>query len=251
MSPSQDEESAKTSRTVDTVHPANVDRINERSKSFAGQDAQVLQSGVNDDTSFDGARQPDIPWSVGASKLDRLSLDVCGPQSENVEGGMEVKDAVHLLSRRKIEKLRSVRDALKLERDNLQMKVAHAAKERDAAVLRSQDFERQIGKQTASINALTREVNHLRHQFQQWKDDQLRWRNLPNRERTLLLEQIEAQRHQIEIWKGSAITTNSVAVSLAWQSSVDGAIRKEREKDSWVIDDLRREVEDLKSKAVG
>ena len=43
---------------------------------------------------------------------------------------------------------------------------------------------------------------------------------------------------------------NSVAVSLAWQSSVDEAIRKEREKDAWIVDSLRREIKDLKSKAL-
>lgn len=250
MSASQNEESIEPPKTVHPAQPLNVEGSDETSLSFAGEDVRIWLPGVKDDTAYEGAQHPQSPSDVGEAELARLSLEKYSPQSEDVEGGTGAKDAVQLLSQREIKRLQSVRDALTVERDDLQTKAAHATKDRDAAMSHARHLERQIRAQTASIDALTRKVQHLRHQLNQWKDDQLRWRSLPNRERILLLEQIEAQKHQIEIWKASAVERNSVAVSLAWQSSVDEAIRKEREKDAWIVDSLRREIKDLKSKAL-
>ena len=66
-------------------------------------------------------------------------------------------------------------------------------------------------------------------------------------ERTVLLQQLGRAIVDSEKWKAEAMERGNEAVSRAWQGSVDETVRREREKDAFVIKSLREEVEKLKA----
>ena len=66
-----------------------------------------------------------------------------------------------------------------------------------------------------------------------------------------LLKQVEAYKAEAAKWRNAAYGQGSEAVSRCWQASVDEAVRREREKDAFVIKALRDEITALKSKKEG
>lgn len=71
----------------------------------------------------------------------------------------------------------------------------------------------------------------------------------PNDDRAMLHDTIEGQRREIEEWRAEAVGRGHRAVSFCWQSSVDEAVRREREKDAFVIKALRDEIAQLQAKS--
>jgi hypothetical protein len=66
-----------------------------------------------------------------------------------------------------------------------------------------------------------------------------------------LLKQVEAYKALAAKWRNEAYGKGSEAVSRCWQASVDEAVRREREKDAFVMKVLRDELTALKSKKEG
>lgn len=66
-------------------------------------------------------------------------------------------------------------------------------------------------------------------------------------EKALLNQRIEMVEGEYHKWRNEALGKGSLSVSSVWQASVDEAVRKERTKDEYVIQDLRREIERLKA----
>jgi len=197
-------------------------------------------------------------------------------RSDIDEGSEEIKDAVLLSRRNLIHSLEKERETLSSERDDLrskneqlrsdlgqgqyqmetQDKYTEALKStivsleaelyRSNTQLRSQicDLSR------ARIDARLHEQNRLRDQ----DDDHLHSYNGANNshpyniEHTHLLQTIEHQSYEIERWRGEAMKVGSESVSRSWQAGVDEAVRREREKDAFVIKSLREELEMLRNR---
>jgi chromosome segregation ATPase len=70
-------------------------------------------------------------------------------------------------------------------------------------------------------------------------------------ERVVLLQQVEAYKAEAAKWRMDAFRQGSETVSRCWQASVDEAVRREREKDVFVMEVLRDEIAVLKSKKEG
>jgi hypothetical protein len=70
-------------------------------------------------------------------------------------------------------------------------------------------------------------------------------------ERVVLLQQVEAYKAEAAKWRMDAFRQGSETVSRCWQASVDEAVRREREKDAFVMEVLRDELAVLKSKQEG
>ena len=180
-----------------------------------------------------------------------------------------------LLRRHEIHRLESVRDGLWTEREQLQ----HDLKSSQAELLQARQ---QIEIQTSHADALQSKIGLLEQQLHD-EQDELRQqvhglsreladarmyeqtrahseddgiayatnamglRDSYGSETALLLERIDAQELEIEKWKGEATGRGNEAVSRSWQASVDEAVRREREKDAFVIIALREEIERLKA----
>ncbi|KAK4547112.1 hypothetical protein LTR36_001333 [Oleoguttula mirabilis] len=200
------------------------------------------------------------------SITDRLRTDI--------DEAAEVKDAVLLLRRQEIRRLERLNDALTRERDGLQSDLTKANSERNRVNTELVYLQKQVAIQTPRIEALETEVQHLRQQLSQSFPDLRMQLNGASRrladtrmqeasraragtdgfnsdhgrdatEKTLLLQTIQRQEFEVQRWKAEALGKGSEAVSRSWQGSVDEAVRKEREKDAWVIGSLRRELEQL------
>jgi hypothetical protein len=70
-------------------------------------------------------------------------------------------------------------------------------------------------------------------------------------ERVVLLQQVEAYKAEAAKWRMDAFRQGSEAISRCWQASVDEAVRRERQKDAFVMEMLRDELAVLKSKTEG
>ncbi|KAK5126695.1 hypothetical protein LTR85_009629 [Meristemomyces frigidus] len=196
----------------------------------------------------------------------------------DIDEAAEVKDAVLLLRRQEIRRLERLNEVLAKERDELRSNLVKADSERDVANTELKRTHKQVSIQTPRIEALETEVRNLRQQLSQSYPDLRRQLNGVFRELTdwriqdtgrsrvegqafghehhehsrdatekmLLLQTIQRQESEIEKWKAEAMSKGNEAVSRSWQGSVDEAVRKEREKDAWVIQSLRRELEQLR-----
>ena len=204
------------------------------------------------------------------SITDRLRTDI--------DEGSEVKDAVLLLRRQEIRRLENVRETLVTDRDQLQYDLKDARSEleharvqisiqtahSDALQMKVQSLEQQLSLQHGDlhrqVHALSRELTDARMYKQtraHTESDGLAVqgrvadaRGTQNSETALLLERIERQEREIQKWKAEAMGKGMEAVSRCWQGSVDEALRREREKDAYVIKALRKEIDRLKGDEV-
>ncbi|KAK5136272.1 hypothetical protein LTR08_003879 [Meristemomyces frigidus] len=202
------------------------------------------------------------------SLTDRVRTDI--------DEADEVKDAVLLLRRQEIRRLNSLNAAVVSERDDLYGDLMKANSERDRAQTELMRAQKLIVIQTPQIQALEAEVKRLHGQLSHSHSDLRKHNYSTSRELTdmrlreatraqeesagfspdshsrdaqekqYLLQTIQRQEHEIQQWKCEAMGCGSVAVSRSWQGSVDEAVRREREKDAFVVDALRREIEQLK-----
>ena len=68
-------------------------------------------------------------------------------------------------------------------------------------------------------------------------------------EKYILLQQLERAQQEAQMWKNEAHgVAGNRAVSACWQASVDEAVRREREKDAFVIKALRDEISSLRGR---
>ncbi|KAI6906314.1 hypothetical protein KC318_g8115 [Hortaea werneckii] len=173
----------------------------------------------------------------------------------DIDEAGEVKDAMLLLRKQEIKRL----EHLCGEQEHL---VQRAKQDRDVALADTEKLHRQMGIQTSRIESLEAELKlaqqhlsqsslELRSQLSQAQRDLIDARRelLEQRlERERLLEFVRGQEGQIQRWKDEAMGRGYEAVSKCWQASVDEAVKREREKDGWLVKNLQEEISRLQSK---
>ncbi|RMY75646.1 hypothetical protein D0862_13900 [Hortaea werneckii] len=173
----------------------------------------------------------------------------------DIDEAGEVKDAMLLLRKQEIKRLEQLCE----EQEQLGQR---AKQDRDNANAHAQRLQRQIGIQTGRIESLEAELKLVRQQLSQ-SSSELRLqlsqaeRDLfdarreslgQHLERERLLEFVRGQEGQIQRWRDEAMGRGHEAVSKCWQASVDEAVKREREKDGWLIKNLQDEISRLQSK---
>ncbi|KAK3066377.1 hypothetical protein LTR53_017302, partial [Teratosphaeriaceae sp. CCFEE 6253] len=201
------------------------------------------------------------------SITDRLRTDI--------DEGHEIKDAVLLLRRNEIKRLEQVRASLSGERDTLAEALVYANAQRDQALAAHLGAREQIQIQACSIAALQAELYSLQHASPNknaaggsWNDgpDVIHVPNRHSRSRTKSPEKkshedsnlreenarlratVRGQEQEIYRFIGGAMGRGTEVVSRSFQGMVDEAVRREREKDAFVIKDLRDAVARLSGK---
>lgn len=202
--------------------------------------------------------------------LDDEHISITDRLRTDIDEGNEIKDAVLLLRKHEIRRLEGERDALINERNGLIGDLMAANSERDKALYAQFTTEEQVKIQAASLEALQAEVNYLKMELSQSHPELRRQLNgasrelvdvrmhkatrsrgesdnmQTDREKTLLLQTIDRQEQEIQKWKAEAMGKGDEAVSRSWQGGVDEAVRREREKDAFVVKALQEEIERLK-----
>ncbi|KAF2173340.1 hypothetical protein M409DRAFT_49798 [Zasmidium cellare ATCC 36951] len=189
---------------------------------------------------------------VEHSITDRLRTDI--------DESHEIKDAVLLLRRQEIKRLEAIEQALVVEKDILANELDTAKKQVEIQTGHSEALQLQVQELTQQLKQHQPELrNQVQSLSAELVDARLQLEHLQKSaasqsslgiepdERTILLQQLERANMEVERWKAEAMGIGSEAVSRAWQGSVDEAIRREREKDAFVIDSLRAEIDNLKA----
>ncbi|KAI7197582.1 hypothetical protein D0869_10383 [Hortaea werneckii] len=173
----------------------------------------------------------------------------------DIDEAGEVKDAMLLLRKQEIKRLEQLCE----EQEQLTQR---AKQERDNAHAHTEKLQRQMIIQTNRIESLEGELKLVRHQVSQ-SSSELRFQlsqaqrdlvdarreSLEQRlERERLLEFVRGQEGQIQRWRDEAMGRGNEAVSKCWQAGVDEAVKREREKDGWLIKNLQEEISRLQSR---
>ncbi|KAI7236516.1 hypothetical protein KC330_g3710 [Hortaea werneckii] len=213
-----------------------------------------------------GQRGPSIVASLSSHPLARTlakgelrRLDhersITDRTRTDIDEAGEVKDAMLLLRKQEIKRL----ERLCEEQEQLTQR---ARQERDNAYAHTEKLQRQMSIQTDRIESLEAELKLVQHKLNQ-SSSELRFqldqaqRDLVDArrvsleqhlERERLLEFVRGQEGQIQRWKEEAMGRGNEAVSNCWQASVDEAVKREREKDGWLIKNLQEEISRLQSK---
>lgn len=185
------------------------------------------------------------------SITDRLRTDI--------DEANEVKDAVLVLRRQEIRRLENEREALMVERDDLQGELRQAQQQISIQSAHGEALQAKVQALELQLSYSYSDLHRQNHQLSKELSDARIYEQTRPRletdtgtamvhksETALLLERIESQQLEIEKWKGEAMIKANEAVSHCWQGSVDEAIRREREKDGFVIKALLEEIERLK-----
>jgi hypothetical protein len=175
------------------------------------------------------------------------------------------------LERNKVRDSESSTREIALDRDKLRGELEVSRRQLEAARRNSATLERQardlhfkrcegnkgLKRQVADLTAKMRD--HESGYAQTYRNGvQEGMRSLPFAhlngvidERVVLLQQVEAYKAEAAKWRMDAFRQGSETVSRCWQASVDEAVRREREKDVFVMEVLRDEIAVLKSKKEG
>ncbi|KAI7159578.1 hypothetical protein KC349_g4052 [Hortaea werneckii] len=173
----------------------------------------------------------------------------------DIDEAGEVKDAMLLLRKQEIRRLEQLCE----EQEQLTQR---AKQERDNAYTHTEKLQRQMSIQTGRIESLEAEIKLVQHQLSQSSSELHFQLNQAQRdlidarresleqhlERERLLEFVRGQEGQIQRWRDEAMGRGNEAVSKCWQASVDEAVKREREKDGWLIKNLQEEISRLQSK---
>lgn len=207
------------------------------------------------------------PMEEEHSITDRLRTDI--------DEANEIKDAVLLLRRQEIRRLEKACKAVMSERDQQQQalqqsqsllqqsqqQVSIQIEHTDALQKKIRELEAKLIKQPALLRqqneALTRELADMRLREQAQADEKQNLFQSPNSsaappsgskpETATLLKCVDNQRAEIEYWKAEAKAEGHKTVSRCWQDSVDEAVRRERQKDTTVFEDLKKRIKDLEA----
>lgn len=187
---------------------------------------------------------------VEHSITDRLRTDI--------DERHEVKDAVLLLRRQEIKRLEAVEQALLVERDILANELETAKKQVDVQQRHTEALQLQVQEMThrlkqhqpelrSQVQKLSAELVDAKLQLDVLQRCTTSSGSIEPDERTILLQQLGRAIMDAEKWKAEAMGYGNEAVSRVWQGSVDEAVRRERERDAFVICSLREEIERLKA----
>lgn len=170
----------------------------------------------------------------------------------DIDEGNEVKDAVLLLRRQEIRRLEALQETLVKERDSLTTQLDIQTKR--IQLLESQmlglsqqlrqhepDLRRQIQRLSAELVGV-----RLGHEISPQAFSEAKTiTSVSSNEWATLYQQLETLKAEVQKWKYQALSRGSPAVSQSHQAAVDEAVRREREKDAGVVEELRREVQQL------
>ncbi|KAK1052818.1 hypothetical protein LTR74_016430 [Friedmanniomyces endolithicus] len=222
-----------------------------------------------------GVMQHPLALSLERNSLKRLDDEhpITDRLRTDIDEGHEVKDAVLLLRRNEIRRLER-------ECEDLTTKLEQAEAQREHAVTQHLRAAEQIQIQALSIAALQNELylykpprpSSRSRTEDSWRHHDAAHSSTPPstegpetfrvpgrrksppdvyREVEMLHQTIERQEVEIQKWVREAMGRGSEAVSRSWQGSVDEAVRREMEKDSWVIRGLREEIARLSARSLG
>ncbi|CAK4031587.1 hypothetical protein AC579_6754 [Lecanosticta acicola] len=203
----------------------------------------------------EGARRPSAHWSMPhplAEKLEQSDLQrvdvhhsiMAGHVRHDIDEGNEVPDAVSLLRRRHTQALQAERDSLKEQVDILTRHSDALQKQVSGLTKRLQQNAPDLRDEVQGLEA---QLVDLRMQSRMAPTDNLGFASCAPDEWTILSQQLERANREAEVWKAEALGHGYQAVSRAWQSSVDEAVRRERQKDAAVIDGLRARIRRLEA----
>lgn len=170
---------------------------------------------------------------------------------------IEVSDGITYISHQDLERAVSDRDSiifnLRQDLDDIKEEKEAMTVHRDEVCKQLDHVRAQNGILHQNVCALNSELSASRSREQNRLKDEsdglAEARNVygPDAEMILLRQRIEKQQAEIQALKAEALYKGSNTVSKCWQASVDEAIRREREKDSFVIDDLRHQIQQLQT----
>ena len=196
------------------------------------------------------------------SITDRLRTDI--------DEAAEMKDAMLLLRKHEIRRVKLLNEDLraelhdaKAETQRKENEIAFAGHELEMwssnvtalqhqiSLLKEQLAQRS-GDWIEQIERLERDITNAKLQRpDSAHDEQVSPEAEPSRaehERDALLRVINDQAHEIEKWKGEAMGRGNEAVSRCYQTWVDEAVRREREKDAFVLKAKDVEIERLRAR---
>ncbi|KAK0881712.1 hypothetical protein LTR87_004488 [Friedmanniomyces endolithicus] len=219
-----------------------------------------------------GVMQHPLALSLERNSLKRLDDEhpITDRLRTDIDEGHEVKDAVLLLRHNEIRRLER-------ECEDLTTKLEQAEAQREHAVTQHLRAVEQVQIQALSIAALQNELwlsktprpSSRSRTEESWRQHDAPHNSTPPsaegpetfrvpgrrksppdvyREVEMLHQTIERQEAEIQKWVRAAMGCGREAVSRSWQGSVDEEVRREREKDGWVIRGLREEIARLNAR---
>ncbi|KAK1068381.1 hypothetical protein LTR74_005670 [Friedmanniomyces endolithicus] len=218
-----------------------------------------------------GVMQHPLALSLERNSLKRLDDEhpITDRLRTDIDEGHEVKDAVLLLRRNEIRRLEKQCEALTMRLEQAEAQREHAMNQHlraaeqiqiQAVSIAALQNELWLSKTTPRPSSRSRTEDSWRHHSASPSAEEgpgtvlvPRRKSPPDvyREIEILHQAIERQEAEIQKWVREAMGRGSEAVSRSWQGSVDEAVRREREKDSWVIRGLRDEIARLSARTLG
>ncbi|KAK3619133.1 hypothetical protein LTR56_017611 [Elasticomyces elasticus] len=193
---------------------------------------------------------------------DRLRTDI--------DEAKEVKDAMLVWRRMEMKKLEQLVDQRTRERDEAIARLQESDMNRQSALVVIQQLQKEVAafkKDMAAVrNELRSEQRSISRRKESFDSSDRRvpdeeyeaMRNELNamyaengrlhHENVCLSDQVTHQARNIQKWTAELVGQGNEAVTRSWQGSVDKAVQSEREKDAFVIKNLRDEIERLRRK---
>jgi hypothetical protein len=258
------------------------DRIAPTEQHLAQQEGHRLEGSDSSEESFDSAlesiisndtqramaflinRVAQLETSVRAITLERDSLQGLASEITSEREKLQSLESEITLERDKLRVSESSIREIALDHDKLRCELDMGRRQLETARRNSVTLERQVQdlhlKSLEGAKDLKRRVTDLTAKVRDHESGQDYTQAYQQGVRAgmrsqfytdELLKQVEAYKAEAAKWRNAAYGQGSEAVSRCWQASVDEAVRREREKDAFVIKALRDEITALKSKKEG
>jgi hypothetical protein len=210
----------------------------------------------------DGLRSLENEITLERDKSRRL-------ENENALDRDKLRDLENevVLARDKLRKFETSTHENALQSNKLRGELDASRRQLEAARMNSATLERQMRdlhlKMSEGAQDLKRQVTDLNAKVQDHESGRAHAQAYQNgmmytiqsqhatEERTIFMQQIAAYKAEADKWRMEAFGQGSAAISQCWQASVDEAVRREREKDAFVMKVLRDQLAALKSKKEG
>lgn len=189
-------------------------------------------------------RRPSHGWSMPhplaesleQGHLKRVDDERSITYSRNdIDESHEIKDAMLILRRQEIRRLELIGNALRSERDDLKKQLHIQAAHTETLEAHVRDLEARLEQPQRQL--WSRDEGSSAYPSSSAATDE----QVSRLYRQLATAQMEAQ-----TWKHEASSLGYATINQSYQAAVDEAVRREREKDAFVIDSLRREIQRLK-----
>ncbi|KAK5676604.1 hypothetical protein LTS10_010905 [Elasticomyces elasticus] len=193
---------------------------------------------------------------------DRLRTDI--------DEAKEVKDAMLVWRRMEMKKLEQLVDQRTRERDEAIARLQESDMNRQSALVVIQQLHKEVAAFKKDMAAVRNELRSEQRSSSRRKESfDSSDRGVPDEEyeamrnelnamyaengrlhheNVCLSDQVAHQARNIQKWTAELVGQGNEAVTRSWQGSVEKAVQSEREKDAFVIKNLRDEIERLRRK---